>query len=94
MKRTATPLAASSRTCLKSCATSCAESAAVGSSMISTRTSSEMALAISTACCAATVSPLAGLPHVDAHVERGEDGLGVAVHPPPAHERRRGPGGR
>ena len=27
-----------------------------------------------------------GLPHVHAHVEAGEDGLRVAVHPAPAHE--------
>ena len=41
--------------------TSCADSAAVGSSMISTRTSSDSAFAISTACCEATVRPLASV---------------------------------
>ncbi len=49
------------RICVKSSDTSCAESAAVGSSMISTRTSSDSALAISTACCDATVRPLASV---------------------------------
>ena len=40
--------------------TSWADRAAVGSSMISTRTSCDIALAISTACCSPTVSVLAG----------------------------------
>ena len=61
MNSTATPLAVRWRTCRKSWVTSWAESAAVGSSMMSTRTSREMALAISTACWAATDSPLARL---------------------------------
>ena len=59
MNSTATPESVSRRICLKSSDTSCADSAAVGSSMISTRTSSDSALAISTACCEATVSVLA-----------------------------------
>jgi hypothetical protein len=46
----------------KSRCTSCAEREAVGSSMISTRTSSEIALAISTVCCSARVRPRAGSP--------------------------------
>ena len=54
--RIATPDAASRRTWRNSRLTSCADSAAVGSSMISTRTSRDIALAISTACWPATVS--------------------------------------
>ena len=61
MKRIATPLRASCRTCANRRSTSCADRAAVGSSMIRTRTSSEIAFAISTACCEATVRPLAGV---------------------------------
>ena len=61
MNSTATPSSVRRRICLNSSETSCAESAAVGSSMIRTRTSSESALAISTACCEATVRPLASL---------------------------------
>ena len=78
MNSTATPLAvrlANLPEELRS--TSWAESAAVGSSMISTRTSSEIALAISTACWAATVRPLARRAHVEVDVEPGEDGLGL-----------------
>ena len=61
MNRTATPSSRSWRTCRNRRSTSWADSAAVGSSMISTRTSSEMALAISMACWAATGSPTAGM---------------------------------
>ena len=60
MNSTATPRRRSSPTWSNSRSTSCADSDAVGSSMISTRASSEIALAISTACCAATASVLAG----------------------------------
>ena len=54
--RMATPDAASRRTWRNRRSTSRAERAAVGSSMISTRTSRDSALAISTACWPATVS--------------------------------------
>ena len=60
MKTTATPDWRSRRTWRNNRSTSWAESEAVGSSMISTRTSSEIALAISTACCPPTVRPDAG----------------------------------
>ena len=59
--RIATPLSRRSRTSLNSMAASWADSDAVGSSMISTRTFNEIALAISTDCCAASVRPRAGL---------------------------------
>ena len=60
--------------------TSWAESDAVGSSMIRTRTLSEMALAISTVCCSASVRPRAG---ASRRVGRraAEDRLGIAAHP-------------
>ena len=61
MKRIATPWLRSAVTSLKSWSTSWAESEAVGSSMMSTRTLSEMARAISTACWAASVRPRAGM---------------------------------
>ena len=60
MKSTATPRSRSWRATRKSCRTSWSESDAVGSSMMRTLTSSEIAFAISTACCAARVSPRAG----------------------------------
>ena len=60
MNTTATPDSRSRRTWRNRRSTSWADSEAVGSSMISTRTSSEMALAISTACWPATVRPEAG----------------------------------
>ena len=60
MNSTVTPRSRNWRAAWKSCPTSCSESEAVGSSMIRTFTSSEIAFAISTACCAARVSPRAG----------------------------------
>ena len=61
MNKMETPFSLSRRVSLKSWSTSCAESEAVGSSIIKTRVSSEIALAISTACCAARVKPRAEL---------------------------------
>ena len=61
MNSTATPESVRRRICVKSSDASCADSAAVGSSMIRTRTSSDRALAISTACCDATVRLLASV---------------------------------
>ena len=92
-KRMATPWSRRSRTSLKSWPTSWAESEAVGSSMMRTRTLSEIALAISTDCCAASVSPRAGLRTSMRHAEFGEDRLGLAEHAAPVDELRRGPGG-
>ena len=60
MKRMATPSAFSRLMMANNWATSCADSDAVGSSMMSTRVSSESALAISTVCCCARVSVEAG----------------------------------
>ena len=77
-KRIATPWPRRSRDQLNSCATSWADSDAVGSSMIRTRTLSEIALAISTDCCAASVRPRAGLRTSMATPSVGEDRLGLA----------------
>ena len=86
MKRIATPCWRRACTMRKSRCTSCAESDAVGSSMISTRTSSEMALAISTVCCSARVRPRAGSPTSRLHVEPGEDLARLAFHAPPVDD--------
>ncbi len=59
MNSTATPRRRRAATWSNSRSTSCADSDAVGSSMIRTRASREIALAISTACCAATASVFA-----------------------------------
>jgi hypothetical protein len=59
MKRIATPLWRSDSTIRKRRRVSLADRDAVGSSMIRTRAFTEIALAISTVCCSATVSPRA-----------------------------------
>ena len=53
---------------------------------MSTRTLSEIALAISTDCCAASVSPRAGAAHVERDAELGEDRLGILEHLAPADD--------
>ena len=70
----------------KSRCTSWAESEAVGSSMIRTRTSSEIALAISTVCCSARVSPRAGSPTSSRTSSRAEDLARLAFHAPPVDD--------
>ena len=54
--------------------------------MISTRTFNEIALAISTDCCAASVRPRAGLRTSSAMPSVREDVLGLAEHPAPVRE--------
>ena len=86
MNRMATPCRRSAAMIRNSWLTSCAESDAVGSSMISTRTLSEMALAISTVCCWARVRPRAGSVTFEADVQARQHLLCLAPHPPPVHD--------
>ena len=86
MNSTATPRVAERPTWSNRRSTSCADSDAVGSSMISTRASREIALAISTACCAATASVFAGARGSTSMSSERRIAVGLVVHPPPAHD--------
>ena len=86
MKRTATPCWRSAVTMRKSCRTSWAESEAVGSSMIRTRTSSEIALAISTVCCCGEGQAAGRLADVEMDVEPRQDLFGFALHAAPVDD--------
>ena len=86
MKRMATPCWRRVWTMRKSRWTSCAEREAVGSSMIRTRTSSEIALAISTVCCSARVRPRAGSSTSSRTSSRARTLSRLAFHPAPVDE--------
>ena len=86
-KRMATPCLFRSRTSLNSSWTSWAESDAVGSSMMRMRTLREIALAISTDCWAANVSPRAGFRTSSATPSSARILSASLKHLPPADHR-------